>query len=81
MRIEDSAFLVPLSKAVICSDHATTAGKKTIGTHDGKFHCDEVHLACPVVMLKLISKQSFELGLFWYSGSGVRNVKDASGIP
>ncbi len=54
MRAEDSSLLDPIKGTLICSTLAEVpAGHavKKIGTHDGKFHCDEA-LAC--AMLKFL---------------------------
>ena len=60
-RLRDSGFFIGRAKNLViqarmasngATHHSSFAGHvKTIGTHDGKFHCDEV-LACS--MLKLL---------------------------
>eukprot|EP00614_Pseudopedinella_elastica_P001626 CAMPEP_0172593114 /NCGR_PEP_ID=MMETSP1068-20121228/12297_1 /TAXON_ID=35684 /ORGANISM="Pseudopedinella elastica, Strain CCMP716" /LENGTH=376 /DNA_ID=CAMNT_0013390501 /DNA_START=9 /DNA_END=1139 /DNA_ORIENTATION=+ len=51
MRVEESELLQPLRDTVIVSTVEEAGQAKKIGTHDGKFHCDEA-LAC--AMLKFL---------------------------
>lgn len=50
MRAEDSSFLDPIKQVLICSSLAEAGDRLKIGTHDGKFHCDEA-LACAMLMI------------------------------
>lgn len=50
-RPEENPFLLPIKQCGVCSTLEEAGAAKKIGTHDGKFHCDEA-LAC--AMLKLL---------------------------
>ena len=53
-RVEDSSALDPVRNTLICSTLEVAGDKQLkIGTHDGKFHCDE---ALAIAMLKCLPK-------------------------